>query len=402
MDSGSSFVGELIVRVLQRFVTEALEQEVMDFLGRGYYERGEARRSGYRNGYETSRLKTAEGPIPVERPQVRDAEEPYTSALWRLLKQRTPALEKLAIEAFARGLSTRDIEELFRDEEGRTLISKDGVCDLTEQLWEEYKAFSERDLSNFQIEYLFVDAVYESMRERAGLKEGILVAWAITRSGARVLIHLALGNKESYDSWLEFLRDLVKRGLKPPILYTTDGAPGLIKAAEEIFPHALRQRCIAHKKRNILSKIPDAEQAEVRACLDEVWYASTYEQGKRAAQAFIETFENLYPSAVRSFKDDLDASLQHLKCPVKHRKAIRTTNLLERAFGEQRRRTKVIPRFFNEKSCLKLTFAALIRASDSWNKVPMTIKEQTELIKLREELYKPKDPTPTVKTSQVA
>ena len=96
---------------------------------------------------------------------------------------------------------------------------------------------------------------------------------------------------------------------------------------------------------------------------------------------FIEKFEHLYPSAKARFKDDVDASLQYLKCPAKHRKTIRTTNLIERAFGEQKRRTKIIPRFFTEKSCLKLVFATIIRASARWNKVPMTIVEINQLIK---------------------
>jgi len=402
--SDTDFIGEFIKRAIQRFVTEALEQEVADFLERGWYQRRDEQSqiSGYRNGYELSRLKTAEGAIPVERPQVRDSADPYTSQLWQLLKQRTPALEKLVIESYVRGLSTRDIEDLFSDTDGRTLVSKDGVSELTDQLWDDYQAFCTRDLSGFEIEYLFVDAVFESMRLTAGLKEGILAAWAICKDGQRVLIHLALGNKESYECWLNFFRDIFKRGLKIPVLITSDGAPGLIKAIEAVWPKSLRQRCLVHKKRNILAKVPEDAQDEIRAYLDGIWYAPTYETGKQAAEAFIKRFEHLYPSAIASFRDDMDASLQHLKCPAKHRKAIRTTNLIERAFGEQKRRTKVIPRFFTEKSCLKLVFATLIRASQRWRKVPMTIKEQTELIQLRNQLFKPINPKPTTKTSKVA
>ncbi len=402
--SDSSFIGEFIKRAIQRFVSEALEQEVADYLGRNYYQRRDEHTHtvGYRNGYETSRLKTAEGPIPVERPQVRDTDESFTSRLWQLLKHRTPALENLVIESYVRGLSTRDIEDIFSDENGHSLVSKDGVSELTDKLWDDYQAFSSRDLSGFEIEYLFVDAVFEAMRRQAGLKEGILAAWAICRDGQRTLIHLALGNKESHECWLDFFRDLINRGLKIPVLITSDGAPGLIKAIEQVWPKSLRQRCLVHKKQNILAKAPEDAQAEIRAYLDGIWYAPTYETGKQAAEAFIDRFEHLYPSAVASFKDDMDASLQHLKCPAKHRKPIRTTNLIERAFGEQKRRTKVIPRFFTEKSCLKLVFATLIRASTRWHKVPMTIKEQTELIQLRNQLFKPTDPKPTSQASKVA
>jgi transposase-like protein len=401
--SGSDFLGALIKCAIQRFVTEALEQEVADYLGRGYYQRDSLNSRGYRNGYEFARLKTAEGAIPVERPQVRDTEEPFRSPLWQLLRQRTPSLENLVVESFVRGLSSRDIEDLFRDKEsGRSLVSKDGVSELTDQLWDDYQAFCTRDLSGFEVEYLFVDAVFEAMRRQAGLKEGILAAWAICRDGRRVLIHLSLGNKESHECWLDFFRDIISRGLRIPVLITSDGAPGLIKAIEQVFPKSLRQRCLVHKKRNILAKLPEDAQAEIRAYLDGIWYAPTYETGRQDAETFIDRFEPLYPSAIASFKDDMDASLQHLKCPAKHRKAIRTTNLIERAFGEQKRRTKVIPRFFTEKSCLKLVFATLIRASARWNKVPMTFKEQTELIHLRNQLFKPVDPKPTTYASQVA
>lgn len=403
-DSNSMFIGAFITRALQRFVAESLEQEVADFLGRDYYQRRNTNEplTGYRNGYETGRLKTAEGAIAVERPQVRDTEEPFKSRLWQLLKNRTPALENLVIESYVRGLSTRDVEDLFIDDEGRSLISKDGVSELTDQLWDDYQTFCQRDLSAYDVEYLFVDAVFEAMRSQIGLKEAVLVAWAITRDGQRVLIHMALGNKESYECWLDFFRNMISRGLNVPVLITSDGAPGLIKAIEEAFPNSLRQRCLVHKKRNILVKLPEDAQAEIRAYLDGIWFAPTYETGKTAAQEFIRRFEPLYPSAIASFKDDMEASLQHLKCPAKHRKAIRTTNLLERAFGEQKRRTKVIPRFFNEKSCLKLVFATLIRTSQRWRKVPMTIKEQLELTKLRKQLFTPIDPEPTPCETKVA
>lgn len=326
-----------MTRAIQRFVAEAFEQERTDYLGHAYYYRhdGQTEFNGYRNGYEMSRLKTDEGAIPVARPQVRNTPEPFHSRLWELFRQRTLALENLVIESYARGLSTRDVKDLFTDESGRTLVSKERVSELTDKLWDDYQTFCARDLSEYEIEYLFLDAVFESMRRQGGLKEGILAAWAICRDGQRVLIHLALGNKESSDCWLTFLRELVKRGLHTPVLITSDGAPGLITAIEKIWPSSLRQRCPGHKKRNILVKVPADAVADIRAYLDGIWYAPTYKIGQVAAQTFIDQFKHIYPSAIACFKDDLDPSLHHLKCPATHRKAIRTTNLLERAFGEQ-------------------------------------------------------------------
>jgi len=95
------------------------------------------------------------------------------------------------------------------------------------------------------------------------------------------------------------------------------------------------------------------------------------------------------PAAMRCFQDDLEACLVYLHCPLAHHKSIRTTNLLERAFQESRRRTKVIPKFFTEKACLKLVFSALWKTSQRWRKVTMTELEQQQLKLLRKELELP-------------
>jgi len=97
-------------------------------------------------------------------------------------------------------------------------------------------------------------------------------------------------------------------------------------------------------------------------------------------------FERDYPTAMASLRDDLDASLAHLRLPVAHRKYVRTTNLIERSFLEGRRRTKIIPRFFDERSCLKLVYATLVRASQRWQRIHFTDAERLQLQRLRQEL----------------
>jgi len=379
---------ELIRKSIQRVIQEALEQEVTDHLGRGHYERRreEDPHRGYRNGYEPKRVKTTEGSVQLKVPQVRDVLEPYESRLVSELKRLTPTLQHLVQEMYVRGLSTRDIEEVLRGEGGERLLSRTAVSELTEGLWEEYERFCQRRLDGFEVEYLFLDAVYESMRLERGKKEGILVAWGITGTGVRVLLQLTLGNKESYENWLEMLRDMVKRGLNVPVLITSDGAPGLMRAIEQIWPRSLRQRCLVHKKQNILAKLPGEAIPEVKSYMDAVYHAPTFEAAKQMAAQVIERYQGLYPSAMKAFGEDLEACLNHLRCPVKHRKAIRTTNLLERTFEEEKRRSKVIPRFFDEKSCLKLAFATLIRVSERWQRLRMSAFEKAQIKRLREEL----------------
>ena len=101
------------------------------------------------------------------------------------------------------GLSTRDVEDAFGDATGETLISKSAVSEITDRLWEDYQAFISRDLSDIAVEYLFVDAIFESLR-RHGAKQALLVAWCIASDGRKYLLHLAVGNKESQSCWTEF------------------------------------------------------------------------------------------------------------------------------------------------------------------------------------------------------
>ena len=385
-------IGTLVELGAQMVVQEMLERETTEQLGRGHYQHrkpGEELR-GHRNGYEAGRLRTAEGDIAVQVPQVRGWTEdgPYRSSLMTFLRGNSDVLSRLAVEMYARGLSVRDIEDALQDATGEPLLSRTAVSELSETLWEDYQAFCERDLSPFAVEYLFIDAVYEGLRQW-GCSAGLLCAWAICRDGRKVMLHLALGSRESYDNCLDFIRDMVRRGLRTPVLVATDGAPGLISAVERVWGKSLRQRCLAHKMRNILDKVSPAAREEIKRRVQDVFYAPSLDIAKERAAQVLRGYQKEHPAAMRSFNDDLEACLVYLRCPLAHHKSIRTTNLLERAFQESRRRTKVIPHFFTEKACLKLVFSALWKTSQRWRKVTMTELEQQQLELLRQELELP-------------
>lgn len=183
-----NFVGQLLKLAMQKIVSEALEHELTEFLGRPYYQRHDkvSRPPGHRNGYETGRLTTAEGMVTFELQQARNTRTRFSSKLWRAIKGRTQALRDLAIRAYAGGLSTRDLEALLMTERGKPLLSKAAVSQLSEPAvggWQDYERFCQRDLSHYDVIYLFVDAVYERLRQLSRGKEGILVAWAICRDG---------------------------------------------------------------------------------------------------------------------------------------------------------------------------------------------------------------------------
>ncbi len=272
------------------------------------------------------------------------------------------------------------------DERGDCLLSRSAVSEVTETLWEEYEAFQALDLSELGVLYLFLAGQYEPLRVHGVSREAVLCAWAITVEGRKVLLSLSLGGRESYEAWREFLRDLVNRGLKVPLTIATDGAPCLIRALEETWPKSLRLRCCVHRMRNVLAKVRESVRAEVKAHMVAIREAPTYRASQVAVKDFLARFGREYPSACACLSEDLEALLAHLKLPWRHRKFVRTTNLIERSFVEERRRTKTLPRFFTEKSCLKLVHATLIRAAVRWQRISITPLEYEQLKLLYPEL----------------
>ena len=132
----------------------------------------------YLNGYETRKLKTAEGKVDIEVPQLRNTPEPHRSDVLKLLGQRSSELERIVTEMYVRGLSTRDIEDLLRTPEGELLLNRSSVSEVIKSLNEEYIRFINIDSGCYDLIYLFVDGVYESLRRITGRKEAILCAGA--------------------------------------------------------------------------------------------------------------------------------------------------------------------------------------------------------------------------------
>ena len=343
--------------VLQR----AVEEEVAAFLQRARYERT-PQAHGWRNGTRPKQIQTAEGEITVAMPQVRGAVERFVSRVIPDTRTviRTRPLEALVIGAYVRGLSDRDVESLAA-EAGLGAISKTTVSTLCRELRARYHAFQARALSTVELLVLFLDAIYLPTRP-SGAKEGVLVAWGYTVAGERVLVSVRLGQRERHEDWLDLGRDLVRRGLGSPWLVVSDGAPGLLRAIEELWPTADRQRCAVHRLRNVLAKLP--KRGDVRERVKRAYWAALDEATDPAdaegrLRALVGDLAGEYPSAAACLAEDLPALCVHLRYPLHLRKRLRSSNLLERSLEEVRRRTKVIGRFPGETSCLSLCWAVL-------------------------------------------
>jgi transposase-like protein len=380
--AGRSALVELATRLI---VEEALEGEARDTLGRDYYEHGAEPGQGYRNGTRPGRLKTAEGSMTYSAPQIAGLDQPYRSEIREHLKGQTEALESLAVEMLARGLSVRDIEDAFRDESGRLLLSKTAVAEIGKQLWDDYQEFKSRDLSEYEIAYLFIDGIAERLRP-GQKREPVLAGWGFTFDGRKVLLHLMAGSKEDGETVSAFFQDMRTRGLGDPLLVASDGASGIIKAIETCFPRSARQRCLAHRMRNLAVKVPEDLWPEFKARVQASYQAPSRQIARELAEGLVADYQSELPKALASNTEDIEACIAHLRLPIGHRRATRTTNLLERLFVEERRRLKIIPNAFGEKAVLKLMFSAMIRAADRWRAIKITEFERRQMAALRKEL----------------
>lgn len=367
----------------------AVEHEVKDLLGRDYYQHAtpELKKNGRRSGYEERRVLTAEGAVEVKVPQVRAGKRSFQSKIIEAYVARTASLEDLVSRMYVHGLSTRDVEVIMQELlEGRG-ISRSVVSQLTERLAEDFEKFRKRSLRDEWFWYIFLDGTYVKYRVESEKKEPVLAAYGIREDGRKVLLGVAPGSRESTAAWRSFLNDMRGRGLRAPLVAVSDGNPGVWAAVEEVWPHSLRQRCQKHRMENVLERVPVEHHGEVKVAIYTAFHhEGSYEEGLALARKVVEKYEKKFPEAMRILSTDLEACLTVLKLPLKHRRPVRTTNLLERLFGENRRRTKVIPHFFQEGAAMKLIYATLVAASQKWRGVEITTVMYRELTTLREEL----------------
>ena len=160
----------------------------------------------------------------------------------------------------------------------------------------------------------------------------------------------------------------------------------MIKAIEVCFPRSTRQRCLAHRMRNLAAKVPEDLWPEFKARAAAAYQAPSRKIARELAEGVVADYGTELANAVGCFMDDFEACIAHLRLPMTHRRATRTTNLLERLFVEERRRLKIIPNAFGEKAVLKLMFGAMTRAAERWRSIRITEFERRQMAALRHEL----------------
>jgi len=356
-------------------LTVAMEEEVTDFLKRRPYERSQGNIRGYRNGHRERQVSCGAGEIEVAVPRMSDTKEAFHSQLLEAWQRRSKLLEETIPLLYVEGLSTRDFKRALQPLWGKSGLSRSSVSRANKALKEAFNNWRHRDLSLEGIIYLFLDGIYLGVRGNSRDKEAVLVAHGITRDGKRVVLHLSLGGRESTESWKGVLNDLVERGLRPPQLFITDGNQGLLKAIKDIWPEVPRQRCAVHRIRNVLARVPKKKQDEVRKALHRIFYAACLDDARDEARQFLSRYSRELPTAAETLAKHLEECLTFYRFPERHWKHIRTSNVIERAFKEVKRRTRVVGRFPNETSALVMVFSLLEEDRVKWQKVGMRAED---------------------------
>jgi len=309
-----------------------------------------------RNGYYRRHLLTELGDIELTVPRTRR----YSPVeVIRAYARRTREIDRVILAGFVLGLSTRKVGETLLALLGRE-VSATTVSQVAKTLDAAVAAFHRRPLAN-RYQALMLDGVVLARKTGAGaLRRPVLVALGLRPDGKKEIIDFRLAGAESALEWERFLSDLYRRGLTGEGLdmICVDGGKGLLKALPIVLPQIPVQRCWAHKIRNVLDKVRKADQPKVKRALHKIMHAENVPLARSAARRLADRFEAQYPAAVACLRDDLDELLTCWRYKTDdQRRAVRTTNAIERRFREVRRRTRPMGTFQDRTSMDRILFA---------------------------------------------
>jgi len=272
---------------------------------------------------------------------------------------------------FLNGISTRKLRNIVKDLFGRP-VSAQTVSKCTAYLEDELKHYQERPLTD-DVEFLFLDGISERVREIQVEKKVMLCAYGIHAGGQKEILSFRMTDVEDTASWRGFLVDLKSRGLlgKRLMLITTDGNPALLRALKEIYPFIKTQRCIAHKLRNVVVKLKRSQQ---KACMRELrpmFAAPNKKEAVKIYKAWRQKWIVEAERAVKCMDKNLSECLRYFDFDKSLWRSIRTTNILERAFREVRRRTRPMNLFPNADSANRIFYGVTKNLNQSWNQKPV-------------------------------
>ena len=354
----TDFLRELLQSNLQKILEAEFESQIQA----RPYERTE-NRLGYRNGSYSRKINTRVGTIELE--VIRDREGMFSTELFKHYQRSEQALVLSLVEMYINGVSTRRVKKITQTLCG-TEISKSTVSALAKEMDENISKWRNRELTE-EYPYLIVDARYEDIRKDGiVVSQAILLVVGISATGKREILSVDIGDSENEQEWADVFDRLKFRGLHGVKYVVSDDNSGLVNAVKQKFQGAGWQRCQVHFMRNFMSKLNQKDKKEYVEKLKDVFSAPDIEQARERKENLVKELEPVKPKIADWLDIEMESCFTVYSLPKKHRKRMRTTNMIERFNQELLRRSRVIRIFPNDESCLRLFGAMCIEKSEQW------------------------------------
>jgi putative transposase len=353
---------DAVREIVRETMQQILECEMDEAIGARHGERTEDRLS-HRSGYYERSFITRVGKLELRIPQ--DRKGLFRTELFERYQRSEKALFAALTEMYVQGVSTRKVKAITEELCGHA-FSASSISDITKKLDTQLEAFAKRRLEE-AYPYLILDARYERIRENGTIQSrAVLIAIGINKEGRRCILGVELAQRESRNSWTEFLVGLRERGLHGVEFVVSDDHAGLKAAIREVMTDAAWQRCYVHFLRNALDYLPRRGDHD---CLQELrWIFGRRDIGeaRRDLGAWIAKWEGKYAKLCAWVEENIDETLTYYRLPAEHHKHLKSTNMLERLNEEIKRRTHVVRIFPNEASCLRLVRALAVETHENW------------------------------------
>ncbi len=317
-----------------------------------------------RNGTSTKTVQGEPGRMTIETP--RDRNGTFEPLLIPKYERRLAGFDEKILALYAKGMSTRDIQELVKTlynvELSPTLISS-----VTDAVDEEVTAWRSRLLEPVW-PIVYFDGIVVHVRGTSGRvsQHTIYVALGVNLNGKKELLGLWLAESEGAKFWLQVLTDLKNRGLNDIFVACVDGLAGFPEAIRAAYPQTKVQLCVVHLVRAALRYVTTDDSQAVTRDLRKIYQAATVIEAEQALQNFAQVWEEKYPTIVKMWRTKWTDIITLFDFPAPIRKAIATTNAIESVNSVIRKFTRNRKIYPNEESALKITFMAIREASKKW------------------------------------
>ena len=322
------------------------------------------RKPNRRNGRSKKTVQGEMGQVTLATP--RDRNSTFEPQLIGKHQRRVPGFDEKILALYAKGMTTRDIQEIVRELYG-VEVSATLISEITADLDAEATAWRTRPLDPVW-PIVFFDGIVVHVRSESGRvsKHTIYVALGVNLAGRKELLGLWLDETEGAKFWLSCLTDLKNRGLRDIFIACIDGLSGFGDAIRAAYPQASVQRCIVHLVRAALRYVSDKDSKAVARDLKKIYQSATLVEAEAALDEFSQAWDAKYPTISKTWRTHWPDIITLFDYPPAIRKAIYTTNAIESMNSVIRKFTRNRKIYPNADSALKLIYMAIREASKKW------------------------------------